>query len=89
MDISKEEVKTKIKRFIRSTFLLNNPTCEFADEDSFMEKGIIDSTGVLEVINFLQTDFGIEVLDSEVLPENIDSVSNIASYVSRKTGIPV
>ena len=56
----------------------------FGNTDSFLDKGIIDSTGVLEVIGFLEETFGIKVDDSEILPENLDSVRNIERFVSSK-----
>jgi len=84
MSLSKEEIRTKILEFLKTNFFLDIHAAPVADSDSFLEKGIIDSTGVLEVINFLQTDFGIEVLDSELLPENIDSISNLVSYILKK-----
>ncbi len=86
MNLSKEEIRAKILEFLKTNFFLDTRATPIADSDSFLEKGIIDSTGVLEVINFLRNDFGIEVLDSELLPENIDSVGNIVSYIARETG---
>ena len=52
---------------------------------SLLRQGIVDSTGILEVIIFLESQFGIQVLDEEMLPENLDSISRIAAYVARKT----
>jgi len=87
MNLSKEEIRSKTLEFLKTNFFLDTYAVSFTDSDSFLEKGIIDSAGVLKVTNFLQTNFGIEVLDSELLPENIDSVSNVVSYVLKKTGI--
>ena len=56
-----------------------------SDDASFLENGIIDSTGVLELVCFLETEFGIEVADEEMLPENLDSIRAVAAYISRKT----
>ncbi|WP_258868246.1 acyl carrier protein [Alkalilimnicola ehrlichii] len=55
-----------------------------ADDDSFLEQGIIDSTGIMEVIFFLEEEFGIRVDDDELIPENLDSVNRIARFVQRK-----
>ncbi len=49
-----------------------------------MEKGIIDSTGILEVITFIEEDFGIKVKDEEMIPENLDSINNLAAFIQRK-----
>jgi acyl carrier protein len=53
-------------------------------DTSLLDQGIIDSTGVLEVIGFIEETFGITVEDSELLPENLDSIQGIAQYVVRK-----
>ena len=55
-----------------------------AENASLLEAGIIDSTGVLELVCFLESTFGIEITDAEMLPENLDSVAAISSYVRRK-----
>ncbi|MEW8470669.1 MAG: acyl carrier protein, partial [Candidatus Thiodiazotropha sp.] len=52
--------------------------------DSFLDKGILDSTGILEVIYFLEDEFGIKVEDTEMVPENLDSVDNIVSFIAKK-----
>ena len=57
---------------------------DFSDEDSFLENGIIDSTGVLELILFLEESYGIKVEDSEVTPENLDSFIAIQKFVQQK-----
>lgn len=56
----------------------------FDDDDSFMETGIIDSTGVLELVSFVEERFDIEVRDDELIPENLDSANNLTRYVTRK-----
>ena len=56
----------------------------FADSDSFMQKGIIDSTGVLELTAFLEEKYGITVADEDMLPENLDSIDNLIRYLERK-----
>ena len=54
------------------------------DDASLMEQGIVDSTGVLELIGFLERTFGISVADTETVPENLDSIARIVAYVQRK-----
>ena len=68
------------------TFLFDNYMIEddLDNDDSFLEKGIIDSTGILELIVFLEETFNIEVEDEEVIPENLDSVNKIDSYINCK-----
>ena len=56
----------------------------FADSDSFLESGIIDSTGVLQLVTYLEETYGITVEDDELTPDNLDSVNSVAAYLSRK-----
>lgn len=74
----------KIRSYILENFLFTNDADAFADTDSFLERGIIDSTGVLELIFFVEEQFGIKVADKEMIPDNFDSVENIARFVQHK-----
>ena len=78
------EPRTKIRHFIMENFLFTDDESALVDGDSLMMKGVIDSTGALEVIMFLEASFGIEVGEQEMIPENLDSVDNLVSYVQRK-----
>jgi acyl carrier protein len=73
----------QIRGFLASNFYISDPGL-LEDSTSLLDKGIIDSTGVLEVIGFLEETFGITVEDSELLPENLDSIQGIAHFVTRK-----
>ena len=75
--------KTRIKNFIIENFLFGNAN-GLQDDTSFLEEGIIDSTGVLELVTFLEEDFGIQVDDEELIPENLDSIDNVTAYLERK-----
>jgi acyl carrier protein len=77
------DIKDQLRGFLTSNFYLPDPTA-LANDASLLELGLIDSTGVLEVIDYLETTFGIRVEDSEMLPENLDSVDRIAAFVERK-----
>jgi acyl carrier protein len=72
-----------IRSFITSNFYVADPA-SLGDEASLLDGGIIDSTGVLEVVAFLESNFEIQVKDEEMLPENLDSIGKIARYVERK-----
>lgn len=74
----------KIRSYILENFLFTSDSDAFSDSDSFLERGIIDSTGVLELIFFVEEQFGIKVADKEMVPDNFDSVDNIARFVQRK-----
>lgn len=74
----------EIREFVMQNFLFGDGGT-LLNDDSFLEKGIIDSTGILEVIAFIEKKYGINVDDSELLPENLDSINNIAAFLERKT----
>ena len=77
-----ELVKQEIRNFIMTNYMLNGER-PLGDHDSLQELGIVDSTGVLELVSFLQEKFSIEI-DDELSPENLDSVSNLTHFVSAK-----
>jgi acyl carrier protein len=79
------QITEEVKTFILDNFMFGQDADELEPEDSLMEKGIIDSTGVLELVGFLERTFDIEVEDEELIPDNLDSIGNIARYVERKT----
>jgi acyl carrier protein len=75
--------RNRIRDFIQRNFFVSGA---LSDEDSLLDLGIIDSTGVLEVVGFVESEFGVSVLDEEMLPDNLDSIARIAAYVARKLG---
>lgn len=77
-------MRQKIRRFILTSFLFSNDESQLKDDDSLLERGIMDSTGVLELVAFLESEFGLSVQDDELLPENLDSVSRIVAFAERK-----
>lgn len=77
--------KERVRAFIGSMFL-TDPTKPLGDEDSLLQLQIVDSTGFLELVGFLETEFGIKVSDEEMLPENLDSLAAIDAYLVRKLG---
>lgn len=78
------ESKKLIREFIITNFLFGSTDTNFSDDDSFLETSIIDSTGILELVAFVETNFGIEVADRELVPENLDSISKLASFIEKK-----
>jgi acyl carrier protein len=78
------ETKEKIKSFIIETFLFDASDASLEDDVSLLDSGIIDSTGVLELVSFIEEEFGIEVKDEELVPDNLDSLANIAAFIERK-----
>ena len=79
------DIKDKIRQFLTTNFYVANAAA-LSDSQSLLDAGIVDSTGVLEIIAFLETEFGIEVSNNEMVPENLDAVDNIVGYVARKLG---
>jgi acyl carrier protein len=75
--------KLEIRNFIVENFLYGQDD-DFGEEVSLLEKGIIDSTGVLELVSFLEDKFAISVEDQELIPDNFDSLSRLSTYVSKK-----
>lgn len=74
-----------VRDYILQNFLFTDDQSAIADGDSFLTKGIVDSTGMLEIIYFLEDEYGIKIEDEEMVPENLDSVDNIVAFVARKT----
>ena len=77
-------IKQQLRKHIIDNFLFGDTDVEFKDSDSFMENGIIDSTGILEVIAYIEENFNIKIEDNEIIPENLDSISNIVNFIARK-----
>ena len=79
-----KEYIPKIRAFIFENFLFDAEEDSLQNESSFLEQGIIDSTGVLELVDWLEEEFTITVDDDELIPENLDSVILLAAYIDRK-----
>jgi acyl carrier protein len=77
-------VEQQIKQYILENFLFTNDESVLNNTESFLDKGFIDSTGIMEVIFFLEETFGIKVEDDEMVPENLDSVNNIVAFLTKK-----
>ena len=78
--------KKVLRDYIVENFLFGDTETQFTDDDSFMEKGILDSTGILDLILFLEENFDIKVEDDELIPENLDSINNLVAFISGKKG---
>jgi len=77
------EIKNPLRQFLRTTFFLSDGT-ELSDEASLMKSGLLDSTGVLELILYLESEFNITVGDEEAVAENLDTIDRIAAFVTSK-----
>ena len=79
-----EQIKQQIVDFITTNFLFGDTQTGLAERDSLLETGVIDSTGVLELVAFIEETYGIKVEDEEIIPENLDSIENVVRYVRGK-----
>lgn len=74
----------ELRQFVIDNFLFGKPYKGFADEDSFIEHGIIDSTAVMELIAFLEERYRIKLRDEDLIPENLDSINGLARFVESR-----
>ena len=75
-----------IRQYVLQNFLFSDDPTQLERDVSFLEEGIVDSTGVLELVMFVEETFGITVEDEEIVPENFDSVEKLERYVRQKAG---
>ena len=76
-------IKGKVRAFIVENFLFGKDD-NLNDDTSFLDEGIIDSTGILELVSFIEEEFSISVEDEDLVPENLDSINNAVAYVDKK-----
>jgi acyl carrier protein len=81
-------IEAQIKDYIARNLLFSDSGYPYSDEASFLDEGIVDSAGVMELVAFVEDYFHISVEDLEITPENFDSVSKIAAYIRRKAKLP-
>ena len=78
------DLERDVRRFLADNFPLGKDAAELSGTDSLLEAGVIDSTGVLELVGFLEDHYSISILDEELLPENLDSLDTIVRFLQRK-----
>ncbi len=79
-------VQQRVRQFIVENFYVSDPS-ELADDASLIQGGWVDSTGMLEMIAFLEGEYGIRIADDEMTPENLDSIERISAFVARKRAV--
>ena len=77
------DAASKVKTFILETFLFDR-NAQLSEDTLFLENGVLDSTGVLELVSFIEEQFAVAVEDDEIVPENLNSLENIATYLRSK-----
>jgi acyl carrier protein len=79
----------RVRAFIEENFLFREDVSDLSDDDSLLESGVMDSTGILELVAFLEGEFKIEMSDAEIVPANLDSIASIAAYLERKRALGI
>jgi acyl carrier protein len=82
-----KKIKQIIREYIKDNFLFGYSDEELKDDISFFEIGALDSTGIMELVTFIEREFNVSVLDEEIVQENLDSINLIASFVSKKAAM--
>lgn len=80
------DIKQQVREFVTANFFVSD-AASLTDSASLLELGVVDSTGVLEIIGFVERTFGLTVEDDEIVPGNLDSIEQITAYVRRKDGL--
>jgi acyl carrier protein len=81
------QIEKDLRQFVIDTFLFGNDDVQLSNDDSFIENGMIDSMGILNLVCFVETKYAIEVADADLVPGIWDSVSRIASFVASKEAV--
>jgi acyl carrier protein len=82
------DTKPLVRAFILDNFLMGGDRSGLGDQDSLLEARILDSTGFIELVTYLEQAFGVRIEDDEMIPENLDSLNNIDAFLARKRGRP-
>lgn len=83
------EIETQIRTYVAHNLLFSDNGFEYADDDSFLQEGIIDSVGVLELVLFVEETFDVTVPDHEITPDNFDTVNKLADYIRSKLSVAI
>jgi acyl carrier protein len=81
-----QEIAPKIRSFVIDNFLFGEEDGRFSNDDSFLDKGMVDSMGILTLVEFVKEKYAISIEDEEIVPDNWDSVNRIAAFVQTKLG---
>lgn len=82
--LSQDFIKKQVVEFIGTNFLYDGTVLDLGDDDSLIENGVVDQTGILELVLFVEDTYGFEALATDLTPENFDTVNDIARYVHRR-----
>lgn len=80
-------VKIEIRQFITENYVLTDEVDELNENESLMDRGIIDSIGVFALVDFIEQQYGVTVSDDEMIPENLDSINAIVAFINKKKNV--
>lgn len=86
MASTREEMITLLRKYLFDSFLFGYSEEELSNDTSFLEIGVLDSIGIMEVVSFIEQNFAVRFQDSEIIPENLDTVNRMADFIRRKLG---
>lgn len=78
-------IESKLRTYVLESFLFSDDASLLNNSDSFMETGILDSSGIVDIILFVQEEFGIRIPNEDAIPENLDSIDQLLAYITTKT----
>ena len=85
--IQETEIREKVRQFIRENFLYMRPDFVLGDDDRLLERGVVDSMGIVEMLTFLEDEFGVKTGDDEISEANLGTLRSIARFVAEKKAI--
>lgn len=83
------DTAARIRQFLEENFLFRDDRAAVAEDESLLEAGLIDSTGILELVAFVESELKVTVADADIVPENFDSIRALADYVEQKRAVAV
>lgn len=87
MQTSQTEIITRVRSFIQENFLYMHSDFQLADDDRLLEKGVMDSMSIVEMISFIESEFGVQAMEDEISEANFGSLNGIARFIGDKRGV--
>ncbi len=84
MQLAEPQIRARVRLFLDENFLYMRPNFELSDDDRLLERGVVDSMGVAEMVTFLEDEFGVTTSDEDITEANLGSLNAIGRFVSRK-----